>query len=154
MLDHPLLIVLLVFAGFAIVFPLFWMAIVFLLSRIGGWSSLASRFSVDRDRKVSGDRFGLTSVQFGLFGSYSNCIDVVISRNGLYLRPMVLFRFGHEPLLIPWTEIEDVRSINRWLFTANKVTIKPAQPGGWSQTLTFYGERFGKSLLKNHSRAS
>jgi hypothetical protein len=151
MFEHPAIIVLLALAGFAVIFPLFWMAVVVLISRLSGWAGLAQRFAVSPEREVTGDRFAWSSAQFGLLGSYSNCIDIVVSRNGLYMRPMVLFRTGHEPLLIPWNQIEDVSSINRVMFTANKVTIKPARPGGWPTTLTLFGKRIGESL--NRCRA-
>ncbi len=146
------LIVALAIAGFLIVFPLFWSAVVFLISRFSGWSGMAAHFAIPPDKKVTGDSFGWSSVQFNLFTSYSGCVDIVVSRQGLYLRPVWPFRFGHEPLLVPWTAIEDVRSHDRWLFTANKVTIR--KPGGWSKTLTFYGKRLGDSLFRNWTKAS
>ena len=38
-------------------------------------------------------------------GGYGNCLTVGSSPHGLYLAMMLLFRFGHPPLLIPWDEI-------------------------------------------------
>lgn len=143
-----ILIILLSMIGVVIAFPLFWVAVVFLVSRLTGWATLARHFAVPPDRKVSGESFGWSSVQFNLFGRYSNCIDIVVSRDGLYLRPVWPFRFGHEPLLISWSAIEDVRSHDWGLFTANDVTVRPNAPGGRSTKLTLAGKRLGESLTK------
>lgn len=93
-----------------VVFPIFWMAIVVPISRVLGWSALAKHFAVPADKNVFGQSFGWSSVQFNNFGGYSSCIGTVVSKQGIYLRPIRLFRIGHEPLLIPWRAIDDVAS--------------------------------------------
>jgi hypothetical protein len=37
---------------------------------------------------------------------YSNCVTIGINSTGLYISPFVLFRGGHPPILIPWTELQ------------------------------------------------
>ena len=135
--------------GFVVAFPLIWTGVVYLISRVSGWTALAARFAVAPDRRPRGDTFGWQSVQLRLFASYSNCVDVVVSERGLFLQPVWPFRFGHAPLLIPWNDIADVSSQDRLFFTVNKVTIRPRTTGGSGQTLMLFGKRLGESLKRH-----
>jgi hypothetical protein len=87
------------------IFPLFflgmWCSVLRLLSRIGGWAKIAEEY-----RAVSpsqGTRYRWRSMQIRPFMNYSSALDVTLSRQGVYLVPFVMFRIGHEPLLIPWS---------------------------------------------------
>ncbi|MCP5084129.1 MAG: serine hydrolase [Alphaproteobacteria bacterium] len=91
-------IVILAIAGFAIVFPLFWMAIVYLISRIGGWSDLAKRFG--SDDPPQGELFTWCSARLRMLCNYSNCLRVTVSDTGIHLRTPVFFKLGHRPLFI------------------------------------------------------
>lgn len=133
--------------GFVVLFPVFWMAIVFLISRIGGWAGLAERFTTDQ--KPSGDQFSLASLRLGYFGNYSNCVNVAISAQGIRLHPIFLFRAGHKPLLIPWNAILELKQTRLWLFSITKLTIK----GGdsfWRPSIALYGSRILESV-KHHA---
>ena len=94
--------------GFLVGFPLLWIAIGFLLSRVSGWASLATYYATDT--KPEGERYGSQSMSLGfsrfLMASYGNCITFHISETHLYLRPMILFRMGHKMLAIPLDHIQ------------------------------------------------
>lgn len=138
--------------GFLVVFPLFWMAIVFLISRMTGWARMARRFGVSSDRKFSGEGFGWSSAQFNLLGGYSNCLDIVVSRHGIYIRPVWLFRIGHEPLLIPWAAIAGIEVGRRMFLTIAKVAIRPEGHGGASSAVWFSGKRLAESIERNKAK--
>ncbi len=88
-------------ALFPVGFVLFWLGISFLISRVA-WSRLASAYP--GDPRFEGRRWHMTSAQIGLAG-YGSSLTVGASEKGFYLRPILPFRFGHSPILIPWTEI-------------------------------------------------
>lgn len=106
--------------GFPLAFAALWCGIIFLISRMGGWSSLAQRYqhvgSFDGYRK----RFVTGAVTGGPFlgfpCNYGNCLTLGADSHGLYLAVFPLFRPGHPPLFVPWPD----------------VTVKPAK--GWFST--------------------
>lgn len=102
----------------AIFLPIFaaWFCFVsFILSRMSGWAALARRYPCPAAPNCT-----LHSFQSGRLGSvrYNSSLDVGLSVSGLYLRVFPLFRFGHPPLLIPWSELNGLRQkkILFWTF--------------------------------------
>jgi hypothetical protein len=97
--------------GFLIGFPLFWCAIVLLLSRLSGWHRLSERFRA-RAPFAGATRSGC----YGRLGhvSYRGTLTLGANDTGLYLAVMKIFAMGHPPLFIPWTEIRARRG--RMLF--------------------------------------
>jgi len=101
-------------ALFAIpLFLCFWSFVIAMISRIGGWHSLAKRFRREETTfRISGgpvEKYRWTSLKMGLPffpTNYGNCVTVSLSDDGLGLTVMPLFRPMHPPLLIPWTAIE------------------------------------------------
>lgn len=83
----------------------FGAALLVMISRMGGWHRLAERFATNEP--PAGQRFFMQSASFGN-ASYSYCLMIYVSEQGLYLSLMWPFRFGHPPLLIPWREIQEV----------------------------------------------
>jgi hypothetical protein len=79
--------------------------IIYLISRIGGWHSLALRY-----RRPPGPRpntkFWMASMGIGPLIGYHGCVMIGANERGLYLSVWPLFRFGHAPLLIPWSALK------------------------------------------------
>ena len=132
-----------------VVFPLFWMAIVFLISRLSGWALLAGQYPADGP--VSGEKFGWCSARLRFFSNYSNCLTVTVAATGMHIQPFLPFRFGHSPIFVPWTAIQELRLTNYWLTTAVLVKIRNRE-GGWPTTITLYGKRMAASLDKSYER--
>jgi hypothetical protein len=86
--------------AFVVTFPVAWCGMVWLISRISGWSSLAEVFPAGAD-EPPGDIFRMSSVKLGWFGNYNNCIRFVVNSDGIYLRPWKIFGLGHQPLWLP-----------------------------------------------------
>ena len=101
-----------------IFFPLYfvtlWLTIAAILSTFGGWRALADIFRAPDGFSVEpGERFRARSIQVRrialLPASYNNCITLGVTSRGLYLVPMLIFRFLHPALLIPWHDVIAVR---------------------------------------------
>ncbi len=65
---------------------------------------------------VEGKRIGVNSLSINSV-NYKNSIVLTYNEVGLYMKPILLFRLFHEPLLIPWTEMRVIRT-KKILFTA------------------------------------
>jgi hypothetical protein len=87
---------------FFLLFPLFWMGVIFLVAYISGWTALAKVYHFDG--AFQGRRWSFQSAQVG-WGNYNGVLTVGANWEGLYLKPFFLFQFGHTPLFIPWYDI-------------------------------------------------
>jgi hypothetical protein len=47
--------------------------------------------------------------------SYRSCITLGVNATGLYIAPWAIFRAGHPPILIPWSELQVDRPQWWWL---------------------------------------
>ena len=102
--QHPMLFV----AIFPFYFIIIWLLVGAINSYVGGWFSLAR---VYRTRVVfNGAKWRMQSGQMRWLANYNNMLTFGVSRQGLYLASIFLFRFMHPPLLIPWSEIKVRRS--------------------------------------------
>lgn len=92
--------------AFPFLFPIFfigmWIIVSFLLARMGGWSHLAE--SYQSQAQFTGKKLYFQSCRLGLV-NYSGCLTVGSNYYGVYLAVFPLFRVGHPPLLIPWSDI-------------------------------------------------
>jgi hypothetical protein len=89
-----------------------WLLVMFVLSYIGGWSTLAKRYRVRSE--YAGPRWPRQSGKMRWGANYSGCLTLGASPEGLYLAMMWLFSFRHPPLLIPWQQIEVTREKVWW----------------------------------------
>ena len=82
-----------------------WLLIGWILGRKSGWSALAKRFPAGErppDRALHRQVVAMGSVP------ESGVTDMVVAPQGLYLYRILLFRFGHRPLFIPWHAVSFV----------------------------------------------
>ncbi len=83
--------------------PLWFGFIVWLLSRLGGWSRLAETFpphSLPYGRKM------WVAARVG-WVNYNGCLRVWVAPEGLFLSLMWPFSIFHKPLFIPWSAIRN-----------------------------------------------
>lgn len=64
----------------------------------------------------------MRSGRIGWLTNYNNVLTIGVSPQGLYLATMLLFRFMHPPLLIPWSAIK-VHSSKGWVFEYTVFTL-------------------------------
>ncbi len=98
---------------FVLQFIALWGLVCYTIGQLSGWTLLSRRF---RDRGAFYSyQWPFQSVRMRtLFGNYNNCANFGADEAGLYMAVFPLFRIGHAPLFIPWSEIQVV-SGNRGL---------------------------------------
>jgi len=90
--------------------PLFlgwWLLITSLLLWVTGWRRLAAAFPGGprpEGEVLRGQVYGFGRV------NENNVTNAIPTRDGLYLYPMVLFRFRRPPVLVPWDRIRYLES--------------------------------------------
>ncbi len=141
-------VVIFVFAAFFIIFPLFWSAIVWLISRVSGWASLARQYPADG--LIDGDVFRWCSARIRFLSSYSNCLTVTVSPAGIHMQPMLFFRIGHKPLFLPWSAIVDLDRHNSWPISSARLRIRD-RGNDSPMTMVIYGRVLIESLLQTRS---
>lgn len=87
-----------------LVFPLFWHAVCFLLSRFSGWQRLALAYGTDRAPR--GTPFRWQSGSVGVV-RYRNCLDIRVAQEGLFISVALPFRLGHKRMPVPWNAINN-----------------------------------------------
>jgi hypothetical protein len=102
---------------FAAIFPIYFLCLWFLVasvvSFVGGWFSLSRLY---RTRvPFDGTKWRMQSGRMRWLTNYNNVLTIGVNPQGLYLASVLLFRFMHPPLLIPWSEIK-VRRRKGWVF--------------------------------------
>jgi hypothetical protein len=80
-----------------------WVFISLFLSFLGGWQVLGQ--ACRAQDKIEGHRWrGQSgSTRFGV--SYNRCLNITANSIGIGISISLLFRIGHPPLFIPWTDI-------------------------------------------------
>lgn len=91
--------------GFILYFLAMWLGVCLLIARFGGWGGLAKHYRVEK--LPPGKRYHFQSAVLttcGLPCNYGSCLTLVVAAQGLGLAVFPLFRPGHPPLLIPWSD--------------------------------------------------
>lgn len=125
-------------------FILFWCLIVYLISRLGGWASLAEDFAAQNP--PSGETFSWTSGKVSFFSNYSNSLVATVSKAGLHVAPWALFRIGHQPIFIPWHRMRGI--IQSKIFFQSYTHLSMMTPNG-EKSITLYGGKLAESIARN-----
>ncbi|HMO76418.1 MAG TPA: hypothetical protein PKD99_12525 [Sphingopyxis sp.] len=115
------------FALFPVAFVCLWVVVCGFIAQMG-WAKFARRFSSDRPVPDRAQRFLWASLAIGRsFGSanYSNCVNVWIDEQAVYLRPSLPFRAFHPPLRLHWRDVASVEP--RRVFLFNMVELQVSQ---------------------------
>ncbi len=100
------------FAGGVALFAVVWLGVCFLVARLGGWSRLAEVYP--RLGAFDGKRLYLQTAILARGMRYGNSVTIGAGHQGLYLAPLLPFRPGHPPILVPWTEIRVEETRGFW----------------------------------------
>ncbi len=84
-------------------FGIFWLAVVWLVAQIGGWSKLAAVYPARRPFNET--CWSLQNGRFRWGMSYNGVLKVCADAQALHLSVFFFFRPGHPPLSIPWEDI-------------------------------------------------
>lgn len=95
-------LVLAIVAVFAVVFPVFWVIVTFMLSFLSGWQRLGQLYPAQTP--TQGERMIWQSARLSRV-NLSGVLNLVANETGLGLSMMMLFRAGSRPLFIPWSDV-------------------------------------------------
>ncbi|MGJ8656747.1 MAG: hypothetical protein ACSHX6_09865 [Akkermansiaceae bacterium] len=84
----------------------FWCFVCFILSFVGGWGRMAKRYP--SNNLPTGDRFTSRSLKVGLT-NYNRCLTIHANQEGIHLAIWLIFRPGHPPIFLPWSELKNQR---------------------------------------------
>jgi hypothetical protein len=91
--------------------PLLWIGVCVLLAYVARWPALAARFPAPgppQGTALPGQVTGIGLVR-------DNVTTLHVSPQGLYMTPMILFRPGRKPVLVPWAQVKYVSpGISLW----------------------------------------
>jgi hypothetical protein len=84
------------------------------MAYLSGWSTLADSWGYSRLRSPKGAVAYFAQIDWAW--SYRWCIRVRIIERGVHCQPISLFLplYFHRPLLIPWSDIHEVRDFSSW----------------------------------------
>ena len=89
---------------FGVGFPLLFAAVMNLLARLGGWSTLAAAYqTTDVAPKP---RLRLQSADLRHWCNYGRCLTLSADAEALYMQVMFPLGFGHSKLKLPWAEAD------------------------------------------------
>jgi hypothetical protein len=102
-----------------------WAGVSYLLSKFGGWSRLAEYYRFESD--FAGERWKHQSASMRLGVNYNNVLTIGVSSTGVLLEVLFLFRVGHPPLFIPWSDIrkdgDASKPFGQWLVISRAPTV-------------------------------
>ena len=125
-------------------FVAFWCLISGLIS-LGGWSQLAPSF---RTEKLNGGPIrSFQSLIIG-GGQYNGALSIGVWDEGLYLRPLLIFRVGHPPLLIPWSAFGPLREEKFWM---SRVWVCEVTTGRFGRVKLTIGQRALAEAIGAHT---
>ncbi len=104
-------------------FPLFFIvggiSICYIISKMG-WTDLAAKYETSPE--FIGTKIGLISANINS-ANYKNSLILKYNDEGIFLRPIFLFRLFHKPILIPWQEIKSIRTKKNFFSSYNELLI-------------------------------
>lgn len=142
--DPPTWVIILIPVVFAVVFPCFCCFVLWILSHVGGWRRLAKHYRTEK--KPEGKVFAGIQAMVGLV-SYRSALDCTVTEEGFFLRPMLLFRFAHPTLFIPWSECNEVKRADLLWIKWVKIRVGSPKSGTLTLPLSIFEETAGRSLL-------
>jgi hypothetical protein len=112
-------------------FPLIWLGMWVLLSAflsyMSGWRDLAAVYR--SEQPFDGRLFWMRSGTMRYRTNYRNALNIGVSSTGLYLSVFFMFRIGHPPLFIPWSDVSVSEGRKYFLSGTTKVLTFTKAPG-------------------------
>jgi hypothetical protein len=107
---------------FLLLFVALWAAVCWVIGQLSGWTKLSHRFC-DVGAFYS-YQWPFQSVRMRtIWGSYRNCVNFGADESGLYMAVLPLFRPGHPPLFVPWSEIQVISASQGLLLKTRKLLL-------------------------------
>ena len=89
---------------FAVIFPLFWCFVLWLISQMG-WQRVAASYAatVMPEGRVWSGQYGMVGL-----ASYKGTLRIQVAESGLFLENQWPFRIAHRRLFIPWVDMHNI----------------------------------------------
>lgn len=104
---------------FPFLFVGMFVLVIYILSR-KGWYDLAMEFQYPEP--FEGQRIGINSATINGV-NYNNILLLRFNEQGLYMKPVFVFRLFHKPVLIPWNEFKSVRNKKILFFQVTELAV-------------------------------
>lgn len=110
-------------------FVVFWMAVVWFISLLSGWSKLADAYP----SRIPFDEmcWSMQSARFRWNAGYNGILRVCADSQALHLSVFPLFRPGNRPLSIPWEDVSAHRrpfGVELRFYRADGVPMRISHP--------------------------
>ncbi len=113
-----------IIAAFIIWFSSLWVAILSLLSFVGGWNRLSRLYPLKSTDNIGHpERFSMSSMKMG-FVNYRSCLNISFTETGLIIEAMKIFSIMHKPLFIPYNKISGTQSGKFFFTTYTAFTVE------------------------------
>ena len=86
-------------------FIAFWIVLSYLISLVSGWGMIAKYYRRPEGMLLTGAKGFLTSLYLNR-SNYRKSVYIRVDDFGMHLSMLFLFRFGHPPLFVPWSDIK------------------------------------------------
>ena len=106
---------------FVLLFVATWALTLHLLGMISGWAILSKRFRFTG--MFCGQSWPFRSARMRFQVHYGNCLSIGADESGLYLAVFPIFRVGHPPLLIPWSEVSIMSGEKGFIFKKRELRL-------------------------------
>jgi len=90
-----------------------WIALTAGLGWAGGWWQMSHFYAATS--RFEGRLLHLRSARFGRWIAYNGALVAGANREGLHLRVWPIFRVGHPPLFIPWSDLDATPDDSHWI---------------------------------------
>ncbi len=115
---------LLIIAAFIIWFSSLWVAVLSLLSIIGGWNKLSRLYPLKlTDKTGHPEKYSMSSMKMG-FANYRSCMNISFTETGFIIEAVKIFSVMHKPLFIPYNKISNIQSGKIFFTTYISFTIE------------------------------
>lgn len=118
-----------IIAAFIVWFSSLWVAVLSLLSFIGGWKKLSRLYPLkSSDKNNTARKYSWSSIKMG-FVNYRSCINISFTGTGIILETIKIFSIMHQPLFIPYNKITDLQkgkffiTFTSFILGEKKITI-------------------------------
>ncbi|HJZ54431.1 MAG TPA: hypothetical protein VKE74_05710 [Gemmataceae bacterium] len=127
-----------------LLFVPFWCFVIWMIGTLGGWGALARHYH--HRGGFTGTRRRFCSARLG-WSNYGGILTIGTNGEGLYFAVFFLFRPGHPPLFIPWTDVS-AEPVKGWVF--RYLEFRFAQAPGVVMRVT---ERLGRLIAADANRS-
>ena len=142
--DPPTWLIVVLPVAFLIGFVPFWCGVVWLSSRLSGWSRVAKHY------RAADKPEGRFASAYGCIGwGRHNSLQFHLAEEGLYVQMPAIFGCGYAPLFLPWKDLHSPQSSFNPLYKCVKLAIGHPRCGWLVVPKTFYEQNLRPRLAES-----